>query len=127
MRMIMIIMTSITNEDDKKAIVNMGTVDAITNHISAKYMNAQTFIKETLGDIDEDSNPRYAAIAVANMELTINIGKILEGVDMMDQIKNADLATMELRTIMRYRSQKYDGAMLQIRRRELPLDLLKIP
>ena len=41
-------------------------------------MNAQTLIKETLCDIDEAPTPRNAALAVANIEFTINIGKILE-------------------------------------------------
>jgi hypothetical protein len=48
MRLIMMIKSSITNEEDKKAIANMGTVAATTNHISAKYMNAQTLIKRNI-------------------------------------------------------------------------------
>ena len=84
MRLLMMIKSSITNEEDKKAIANMGTVAAITNHISAKYMNVKTLIKETIRDIKKAPTPRNAALAVANIELTINICKILEGVHMLD-------------------------------------------
>ena len=62
----------------------MGTVAALTNHISAKYMNVKTLIKETIRDIKKAPTPRNAALAVANIELTINICKILEGVHMLD-------------------------------------------
>ena len=47
----------------------MGTVGAITNHISAQYMNAQALIKETLRDIEESPTPKNAALAVANIKL----------------------------------------------------------
>ena len=79
MRLIMMIKSSITHKEDKKAIVVMGTVAAITNHIRAKYMNAQTLIKETIHDVDEAPAPRKAPLAVANIELTTYIGKVLEG------------------------------------------------
>ena len=47
-------------------------------------MNAQTMIKETLCDIEEAPIPMNAAFAVANIKLTIHIGKVMEGVDMLD-------------------------------------------
>ena len=87
MRLIMVIKSSITNEEDKKATANMGTVFAITNHTSAKYMNAQNLIKETICDIAEAPSPRNAVLEVINIELITNIRIILEGVDMLDRIE----------------------------------------
>ena len=83
-RLSMMMRSSTTNKERKKGIANMGIVAEITNHINEKYMNVQTLRKETIRDSEGPPNHGNAVLAVSNNELKINIGKILEGVDMPD-------------------------------------------
>ena len=91
---------SMGNTEDKRNTEGMHSMEAINDYMKQRYMISPNLLKATLSGLEGRPIPSNRQQAADNIEATLAMVNLLNGVKIIGQIESTHLAMLESRCIM---------------------------
>ena len=91
---------SMGNTEDKRNEEGMHSMEAINDYMKQRYMISPNLLKATLSGLEGRPIPSNRQQAADNIEATLAMVNLLNGVKIIGQIESTHLAMLESRCIM---------------------------